>query len=612
MPEIIGLDIGSHSIKLIGLKMTSKGPYLTCLGIKEIPPDIDKEDVNTFSEILKALVQEVGLTTKKVNLTVSGSGVQIKRISVPSLPKAELKEAVRWEMKNHLPFPVETAEIDFHVLNEYMEDNVKRLDLMVVACPKHLIDRTLSIAERAGLQPIHLDAAALAVWNTLLVWDQLRKGETVALIELGAEKTGIYLFKDGMLQFGREVTPAGADITRAIMEGMGSKGEPEATFERAEEMKQEMGISSEPSQERIGDKSASLSKISFMVRPVVERLSAEIGRSLDYYRSQFNEEPIDKLLLTGGGANLKNIASHLANELRLPVELFNPLSKILSDSRKVDAQFLDQIGSLFTIAAGMALPEAKRIELLPPKKPFLSKVQAVKLIPVAAPAIALLAFLGAALYMNGQVKTIQKEIDTKKAQMADLDVLQAKLKALKEKDVQLKEKLSQFPSSMIVPVPYRDILREVSQIVPDNITLTLLSVQSKGSPLRKGNQPPKPQEGESQKEARRELHITGVAFGSDTRCLTALAEIIERLERTPLFNHVRLVSADQDKLYTQPGAEFGIVCEINLNNPSSPTAHPPTSLSPKVGEGGISKEGSGALVKESPSPGSQKKKGINQ
>src|SRR4030042_3144224 len=195
MPETIGLDIGSHSIKLIGLKMTSDGPHLTCLGIKEIPPDSDMEDVNTFSEILKGLVQEVGLTTQKVNLTVSGSGVQIKRISIPSLPKTELKTAVRWEMKDHLPFPVETAEIDFHILNEYVEDHVKKLDLMVVACPKPLVERTLSIAERTGLQPIHLDVGPLAIWNTLLAWDGIKKEETVTLIDMGAEKTGIYIFK---------------------------------------------------------------------------------------------------------------------------------------------------------------------------------------------------------------------------------------------------------------------------------------------------------------------------------------------------------------------------------------------------------------------------------
>jgi len=566
MPETIGLDIGSHSIKLVGLKMTSKGPFLTSLGMKEIPPGTDKEDVDKLSQILKTLFKEVGVKTNKVNLIVSGSGVHIKRISIPSLPKNELKEAVRWEIKDHLPFPVETAQIDFHILNEYVEDNVKKLNLMVVACPKHLIDRTLSIAEGAGLQPVHLDVAAFALWNTLLVWNQLGKEETVALIDMGAEKTGIYLFKDGILQFVREVTPGGADITRAVMEGMGSKGEPEAIFERAEEIKQEMEIPSEPSQEGMSDKSASLSKLSFLVRPVLERLAAEIGRSLDYYRSQFNEERIDRILLTGGGANLKNIVSYLANELRLPVEHFNPLKKILFDSKKIDAQLLDQVGSAFTIAVGLGFTEPKRIELLPAEEPFLSKVQIGKLVPVLAPVITCFVFLAIIWYTNGQVTALQKERDTKMRKVGNLDTLQTKLKLLKEKDLQMKEKLSQFPSSMIVPVPHRDILREVSQIVPDNITLTLLSVQSKGKPLTKGAQPSKPQEGESQKGVGRELHITGVAFGSDARCLTALAQIIERLERTPLFNNVRLVSADENKLYAQPGAEFGIVCDINLDS----------------------------------------------
>ncbi len=597
MPETIGLDIGSHSIKLIGLKMTSKGPFLTCLGMKEVPPNTDKEDVNAFSETLKALVREVGLKTKKVRLTVSGSGVQVKRVSVPSLPKAELKQAVRWEIKNYLPFPVETAEIDFHILNEYIEDNVKKLNLMVVACPKDLIDRTLSIAERAGFHPIHLSVAPLALWNTLLAWDRIRKQETVALIDLGAEKTGICLFKDGDLLFSREITPAGADITRAIMEGMGSEGEANVIFERAEEIKQEMEIPSEPSSERTGGKPSSLSKISILARPVLERLSAEIGRSFDYYKSQFNDERIDKLLLTGGGANLKNMASYLARELRLPIEHFNPLAEILFDPRSVDTQLLNQMGSLFAVAAGVALPEPQRIELLPVKEPFLSKARLVKSLPVVAPAVALVTFLGIALYMYGHVNAIKKELDMKKAKMADLDARQAKLKMLKEKDIQLKEKLSQFPSSVLVSVPYQDILRAVSQIVPDNITLTLLSVQNKGRPLKKGAPPPKPQEGESPREVGRELYITGLAFGTDVHSLTALAQVIERLEGSALFRNVRLVSADEDKLYTQPGAEFGIVCDINFVNPPSP---PVTSFS------SLHKRGEGGITNTSTSPPSQR------
>jgi type IV pilus assembly protein PilM len=560
MSETIGLDIGSHSIKLVGLKTTSKGPFLTYLGMKEIPYGTDKEDINTISEILKGLLKEIGLKTKKVNLTISGSGVFIKQISIPSLPKAELKEALRWEIKDSLPYPVETAQIDFHILNEYVEDNIKKLDLITVACPKQLIDRTLSIAEGAGLQPTHLDVGPFALWNALLTWNHIKKEETVALIDMGAEKTGIYLFKDRTLQFTREITPAGADITRAIMEGIGSAGEPELLYERAEGIKREIGIPSETHQEKGSDPSKSLSKISFLVRPVLEKMSAEIGRSLDYYRNLFNVEQIDRILLTGGGANLKNIISYLGSELRLPVEHYNPIRKILFDSKKIDVQQLEQTGSIFTIAAGMATSEPERIELLAAKEPFLSKVQIGKLIPVLAPLITFFIFLGIIWYMNGQVTAIQKELDAKMAKVANLDTLQAKLKLLKEKDLQIKEKLSLFPSSMIVSIPYRDILREMGKILPDNVTLTLLAVQPKGKPLK----------GESTTGEARELHLSGLTFGSDVNCLTALAFIIERLERSTLFNNVRLISADENKLYTRPGAGFEIICDINTNNPPSP------------------------------------------
>ena len=559
MSEIIGLDIGSHSIKLVGLKTTSKGPFLTCLGMKEIPPGRDKEDVNALAEILKALVKEVGLRTKKVNLTVSGSGVQIKRISIPSLPRAELKEAVRWEIKDSLPFPVETAQIDFHVLDEYVEDGVKKMDLIVVACPKHLIDRTLSIAEGAGLQPAHLNVGPFAIWNTLLAWDRIKKEETVALVDMGAEETGIYILKDGILQFGREVTPAGADITRAILEGIDSSGAPEHIYERAEGIKQEMGIPSESYPETIGDQSISISKISFLLRPVLEKLTAEIGRSIEYYKNSFNAEQIDRLLLSGGGANLKNIVSYFASKLRLPVEHFNPLENSLFDSKKIDAKLLTKMGSIFTIAAGVALPELKRIELLPTKEPLLSKAQIRKLIPILAPGITFLIFIAIIWYMNGQVTTIQKERDIKMAKVAHLETLEARVKLLKEKDLQVRETLSLFPSAMIASVPYRDILREVTRVLPENVTLTLLTVQNKG----------KNSKGESQTHEGMEFHISGLAFGSDENCLTALALIIERLERSLLFSDVKLVSSDDNKLYNRPGAGFEISCNINLNNPSS-------------------------------------------
>ena len=220
MPETIGLDIGSHSIKLVGLKKTSKGPFLTCFGMKKIPQSIDKEDISSISLLLKDLSEEVDIKTKKVRLTVSGSGIHIRRMTMPSIPKKELIKALPWEMKEHLPFPVETARMQYHILGEFVQDGAKKLDLLTVACPTDLIDRTLSIVNGAGLQPVHLDVSAFALWNTLFAYDRLKIGETIALIDLGSEKMSLYLFKDEILQFSREITPAGGDLTRAITEGI--------------------------------------------------------------------------------------------------------------------------------------------------------------------------------------------------------------------------------------------------------------------------------------------------------------------------------------------------------------------------------------------------------
>jgi len=563
MPETIGLDIGSHSIKLVGLKKTSKGPFLTCFGMKKIPQGIEREDISSLSILLKDFIDEVGIKTKKVRLTVSGSGIHIRRMTMPSIPKKELIQALPWEIKEHLPFPVETARIQFHILGEFTEEDTKKLDLLAVACPEKLIDRTLSIVNGAGLQPVHLDVSAFALWNTLLAYGRLKTGETIALIDLGSEKMSLYLFKDETLQFSREMTPAGDDLTRAITEGIPFERDLIFVHEKAEKIKEEVGILSDIQDGRKVDEKLDLSKISFLMRPVLERWAGEIGRSLDYYRNQFYGEKIERILLTGGSAHLKNFASYLESELRLPIERFNPLKEMLYNAKKIDAGALDQVGSMFTHAVGVALSEPKQIEFLPVKEPFWSKIPVEKSIFIFVPLLTLLIFLGIVWYKSGQVTALQRERDEKVARVVKLEDLRTRLAVLKEKEAKIKQDLSLFPSSVAPPVPYRKALREINEIIPGNVTLTHLEIQTGATPLKKPLQASKPQEGEPRKGV---LHIGALAFGNDIHCLTAIAQIIERLERSPLFSQVKLTSTDEIKLYNQLATEFDILCDIDIPN----------------------------------------------
>jgi len=566
MAETIGLDIGSHSIKLVGLQMTSKGPFLTHAGIKEIPYGSEREDPTFISEAIKALFREVGLKPGKVNLTFSDPSIHIRRVTLPSMPKSELREAVRWEMKSHLPFPVESAQIDYLILGEATDKDLKRLDLIVVACPRQLIDRSLAIAEGAGLRPIHLGVGPIALWNLLSTLGLFEKEGVIGLVDLGAEKTGIYIFKDGILQLSREVTPGGMDLTRAIMEGMDSDEKHDLLFGQAEKIKYEMGIPAKAFYEKNGDQSSNRSKIPYLVRPVLERLMAEIGRSLDYYRNQSHLERMDRLFLTGGGANTKNIATYLSETLRLPVEQLNAFDKIVFDAKKIDAQLLNQKGPAFAVALGVVLPHRKQIELLPAKEPYWSKRRMERWIPRLAALITLLAFTWIVWDMTAQVTPLKKERDEKMAKVRTHETLQTNLTLLKEKENKMKADLSFFPSSTIAPVPFRKALTRVSQILPDNVTITLLAIQSEKKPSDE-----RPPEEESPANGEYELQIKGIAFGSDFHCLMALARMIEGLEKSSLFKNAKLVSADENKSYNHPGVGFEIICDLQheSNPPSS-------------------------------------------
>jgi len=383
----------------------------------------------------------------------------------------------------------------------------------------------------------------------------LAQEEGVALIDIGAEKTGIYILQDRILQFSREITPAGTDITQAVQEGLDPGPDPHLLHARAEKIKRQIGIPLKGPYPKIEGENISLSKLMFAVRPVLEKLAAEIGRSLDYYRNHIPGGRVDRLLLTGGGASLKNMDSYLADELHLPVERFNPLAQIPYDANKIASSFLDEIGPAFTMAAGTALGQPKKIELLPVKEPFIAKITRGKTPFVLAASVVGLIFFGMVWNMNAQLVNLKKDYETKMAQLQELERMPAKLSALKEKENLMKRDLKLFSAVMEVPFSFQEVLQEIRNVVPANVTLTLLDVQPKVR-LAKEEAPPV-------KEGK-EIQISGLAFGNNQQCLTALAQMIEHLEKSSLFRNVKLVSAEENKLYTRAGIQFEMVGEIDL------------------------------------------------
>jgi len=531
MTNSIGLDIGSHSIKLVELRHAAKGVFLTNFAVKELPPE---QGAGVIEEKIKELLHEENIKARKVTIGVSGPQVAIRRASFPSMPKKELKEAVRWEAGKFISFPPEKIIVDFQLLGEIVEEGARKLDLMVAAVEREFIENQLAIIKEAGLRTAGVGTIPHALWHSMQTIPpvcrvngtgrEAREGVT-ALIDIGAVKTSINIVKDNRLEFSREITTAGNAFTKAIEEAGTLEGAA-LDFAGAEEIKKEYGI---PKEEDVEEPKGHLPlrKISFAMRPVLERLLTEINRSFEFHKSRLEEERVGRIFISGGGARLKGLKEYLADQLGAEVELLSPF---------------EGMASSLVIATGLALGKAKEINLLPEELRLIPRMLAQRYSPVALACLAAFVLFGMYLKMNVTSAKYRKELTSKKAELAGLQSANAGLFQLEETRKTLDQEKALLPKAALEQPSWGEILKEISRIIPRKTTLTGLSLRTKGTA--------------------KELRLKGVTFGGDAEVLGSIVEIMEGLEKSPFFKDARLSSSEENKEYSEQAGSFELRCEI--------------------------------------------------
>jgi len=526
----IGLDIGSHSIKLVELRHTVKGVFLTNSAVKELPLEAGgrEKGEGVIGETIKALFDEENIKTRKVTIGVSGPQVGLRRISLPVMPKKELKEAVKWEAGKFVSFSPEEVIVDFQLLGEIVEEGARKLDLMVAAVEREFIENQLAIIKEADLKPVGVGTIPHALRHSMQTIPGAEKGVT-ALIDIGAVKTSINIVKDNRLEFSREITTAGNAFTKAIEE-VGTLEGAALDFAGAEKIKKEYGI---PQEEDIeGAKGhLPLQKISFAMRPVLERMLTEINRSFEFHKNRLEEEKVERIFISGGGSSLKGLKEYLAGQLGTKVELLSP--------------FEDMASSLVA-ATGLALGKAKAINLLPEELRLIPRVLLQRYAPAALACLVFFVLLGMYLKTDGTLTEYNKRLTSKKAALAGLQSTGKRLFQLEETKKRLAREKALFPKAALEQPPWGEILKAISRIVPGKTTLTGLSLRTE--------------------ETAKKLYLKGVSFGGDAEVMGSIVEIMEGLEKSLFFKDVRLSSSAANSEYSQQGASFEIRCEIGPFN----------------------------------------------
>jgi type IV pilus assembly protein PilM len=554
----VGLDIGSHSIKIVSLE--KKRNKWTLKDFDVIPFSAgEEEDFSRYESwvlaTLKEAVGRMGIGGCSVFSTLGGSQVALRKLTFPDMPSAEIKEAARWQGKAAFPFPLEEAMIDIHLLGKVKKEGESQQEVLVAAAQKGVVQQRSAVLEACGLDPVSLTLAPLCLKNAFLFSPSRIGGESAALIDIGNQTTTIAMVQHDDLVFSREVPLGGQDFTRAIID-LSRDLNPAAHLKtgEAEKIKMDYGVVGSDllfSQDETTDNGLSLKSLQSYMHPVLERLVIEVDRSFGYFKTQVGEASIDRIFLSGGGALLKGLPETFKRNFNLPVVRYE-FWEDLEIGPDLESGRLEAAKPLLSIAVGLVLEDKSPLNLLPYVKksgfPFIGETARKAAAYGAIPAIffGFIAYQAVSYY--GELSKLNKRLALRQQEVSRLESSRNHLEALKARDAELEGKLEEYPPAMITRVPAQGILSEIARKVPANTTLTSLSLIPEAVPAAAKNQENKPEGGPAKPAApastglkgQGQLLLKGTVFGPGDVIIQSLDEFGRSLEKGDFFTEVRL------------------------------------------------------------------------
>ncbi len=338
--DVVALDIGSNSIKIVQLRQAKKGWELAKLGMAHLPPEaiVDGSiiDSMTVTNTIRDLISEHNVKDKDTVSSLTGHSVIIKKVSLPAMTEEELSDSIQWEAEQYIPFPIADVNVDFQILGE---DTAGRgqMDVMLVAVKKDVINDYTNVIREAGLNPVVVDVDSFALENMLEINYAIVPGENLAIINLGASITSISVITDGVTVFTRSVPTGGNQYTEEIQRQLS------ISFKDAEDLKLGGEVSG-----------VDTSELPQVIDSVNDSMVLEVRRSIDFFLGGSPGTFINRIYLSGGGSKVKDLPVKIQEATNIPVEIANPFNGISCNPKYFDPEYLNEVAPYFAVAMGLA------------------------------------------------------------------------------------------------------------------------------------------------------------------------------------------------------------------------------------------------------------------
>jgi len=340
MSDTFGLDIGTTSIKALSLKKGGSSFAIESMGLGPAPQkgimSESPEDLHKFAEAVKQIITSANIKQKEVNVALPESQVYTKIIEMPALSEKELAAALKYEMEQYIPLPLDQVKTDWQVLSPSTAQN-KTSRILLVAASLSLIKKYEAVLDELGLVPSTIETEMLSVHRS--IFPLVNTGTSNMIVHMGAATTNIAVVENGELIMVFTVDKGGIAITRAISLDLG------IDVTQADSYKKAYGL----------NKDAFEGKIGKSLFPILESILGDIRKTMLLYKEKNPNQPITQMILSGGSAQLPGVDIYFTNQLNIQVVLGSSFQ--VYDMKNVPPEIgADSLS--FNVVSGLALKDA--------------------------------------------------------------------------------------------------------------------------------------------------------------------------------------------------------------------------------------------------------------
>src|SRR5271169_1323841 len=337
---LVGLDIGSSSVKAVELKKKGDGYELVNLGVETLGQDTVVDgaimDAISVSTAIDKIFTDNKIKTKEVATSVSGHSVIVKRITVNAATEDEVANAIEYEAQQHIPFDLADVSKDYQILGPALSGG--GYDVMLVAVKREKILNHTNVLSQSAKTAAIVDIDAFALQNAFEVSYDPAPDLMVALLNVGASIMNINIVRGGVPLFTRDVSVGGNQYTDTLQKEL------DLSYEDAERLKTGEAIAGVSDEHRAS-----------VLRSVSDILILEIQKTFDFFRATASGENIQRIYLAGGTARVPGLVDLLREEFALPVEELYPFRKIVINPGRHSEDQVRELAPRLAIAVGLAL-----------------------------------------------------------------------------------------------------------------------------------------------------------------------------------------------------------------------------------------------------------------